>query len=212
LVRRPRAATAAGVAMRPATTADLPTLLAFLTEVGPRRQFFPAYRADDFFTDTGALRDLRAEDILLAWREGRLVGTLAGWDQHRLKQTVVEGYGGALRWLRPLLNGWARLRGRPGLPAPGTPFRYLTAALPVVAEDRPDVFAALLSELRQWAAGGPCSHLLLGLHETDPLLPVAARFAAGRYTTRLYLVCWADGDAFRAGLDGRVPYLELGSL
>ena len=32
------------------------------------------------------------------------------------------------------------------------------------------------------------------------------------YVTRLFLVFWEDGDAFRRELDDRVPYLELGSL
>ena len=32
------------------------------------------------------------------------------------------------------------------------------------------------------------------------------------YTTRLYLVCWPNGEEQRQTLDGRIPYLELGSL
>lgn len=212
LARPRRHGAAPGLEVRPAAAENPRTLLAFLKEVGPRRQFFPVYREEDFFTAAGALRDLEAEDVLLAFRGGRLVGTLAGWDLHGVKQTVVEGYGVAARWLRPLVNVWARLRGLPGLPAPGAPFRYLTAALPVVADDCPEVFAALLEALRERVAGGPCSYLLLGLHEADPLLPAAARFAVARYTTHLFLVCWQDGEDLRGRLDGRVPYLELGSL
>ena len=54
--------------------------------------------------------------------------------------------------------------------------------------------------------------MLLGLHETDPLLPVARRYQAACYVTYLFLVCWADGDTVRQALDGRPPYLELGCL
>ena len=36
--------------------------------------------------------------------------------------------------------------------------------------------------------------------------------AAAEYRTRLFVVCWEDGEAERRALDGRVPYLELGSL
>jgi hypothetical protein len=74
------------------------------------------------------------------------------------------------------------------------------------------VFAALLAELRRRYSGGPWSHLLLGLHETDPLLGVARRMEAACYTTFLYLVAWPDGEAQRSALDGRPPYLELGTL
>jgi hypothetical protein len=199
-------------AVRPARAEELPAVVDFLREVGPRRQFFPHYRPEDFGSADGLLRDLRVEDVLVAWSGGRVVGALAGWEQHGFRQHVVQGYSGWLRRLRPLLNGWAWLRGRPGLPAPGEPLRCLTAALPVVAGDDAGVFAALLDAVRARAAGGPWSHLLLGLHEADPLMPAARRYQAACYTTNLYLVCWEDGEPERAALDGRPPYLELGSL
>ena len=90
--------------------------------------------------------------------------------------------------------------------------RYLLGAIPVVLGDDRVVFAALLAALRAAAAGGPWTHLLLGLHESDPLLPVARRSQAACYLTRLFLVCWGDGDLSRDALDGRAPYLEAGSL
>ena len=37
-------------------------------------------------------------------------------------------------------------------------------------------------------------------------------FAAAEYRTRLFVVCWDDGEAYRGRLDARPPYLELGSL
>jgi hypothetical protein len=187
-------------------------VLAFLDAMGPRRQFFPRYVADDFVRPLGLFRDLRLEDLLLALRQDRLVGTLAGWDQHRFRQTVVHGYSGALGRLRPLYNAWAHCRGQPRLPPPGTAFRYLTAALPVVADDDRDVFTALLDALVAKAREGCCEYLLLGLADADPLLPVLQTRPARQYTTRLFLVCWDDGEALRAELDDRPPYLELGSL
>src|SRR5262245_58216342 len=74
--------------IRPATAEDLPAVLAFLNAVGPGRQFFPRYEAEDFFHPQGTFRDLQPADLLLAYRGGRLVGTLAGWDQHTFRQTV----------------------------------------------------------------------------------------------------------------------------
>ena len=91
-------------------------------------------------------------------------------------------------------------------------FRYLTAALPVVADDDPEVFAALLGELRRRCAGGPWSHLLLGLHESDPLLPAVAAASRRPATRRTFIWrTWADGDAAAARhwTAGRT-YLELG--
>jgi hypothetical protein len=82
----------------------------------------------------------------------------------------------------------------------------------VAAADDAAAFAALVEALRARAAGGPWTHLLLGLHEADPLLRVARRYRAACYVTHLFLVCWPDGEEARAGVDGRPPYLEAGSL
>ncbi len=212
LPRRRRPSPNGGVLVRPARAEDLPAVLDFLATAGPRRQFFPRLTADDFLLAEGALRGLTLDGLLLAERGGRLVGTLAGWDQHDYRQSVVHAYQGWVRWLRPLYNVWAWSRGQPGLPPPGCELRYLMAALPVVVEDDADILAALLETLLQRAAGGPWTHLLLGLHEADPLLGVAQRYQAACYLTHLFLVCWADGEAARAALEGRTPFLEAGSL
>src|SRR5262249_17871801 len=128
---------------------------------------------DDFLRPEGAFRGLGPERMVLAERGGRLLGLVAAWDQHAYRQSVVEGYGGWVAWLRSLYNGWQWLRGQPGLPPPGAPLPTLAVALPLVVEADPALFTALLDDLRRRWAGGPWSHLLLGLHERDPLLPVA---------------------------------------
>jgi hypothetical protein len=212
LLRRGTGGRVPTVRVRPATPGDLPAVLAFLADEGPRRQFFPRLRADDFQSPVGAMRGLALDWLLLAERDGRLVGTLAGWDQHGDRRSVVHAYRGWLRRARPLYNAWAMVRGRHALPTPGGDLRYVTAALPVVAGDDETIFAALLAALRAKAAGGPWSHVVLGLHETDPLLSVARRWQAACYVTHVFVVCWPDGEKARAALDGRGPYLEAGSL
>jgi len=200
------------VGVRPANQRDLPAVLNFLNAEGPRRQFFPRLTEQDFLSADGILRDLFLDNLLLAERAGRLVGTLAGWDQHGFRQSVVQGYRGWLRAARPIYNAWQWLCNRHGLPAPGLAFRYRMGALPVVANNDEEVFAALLKALRDRSAGGPWSYLLVGLHERDPLLPVVCRLQTTSYVTRLFLVCWKDGETARAEIDSRVPYLEAGSL
>jgi len=198
--------------IRPAAPEDRSAVLGLLRSEGPRRQFFPRYQEVDFFTGRGALCGLRPDDLLLAFRGRQLVGTLAGWDQHPFRQTVVHNLSMPLRLLRHLVNGWARFRGLPHLPGPGEEFRHLTAALPVVAGDDPGVFAALLDELRSREATARGCFVLLGLHEADPLLAVVRARQAWSFTTRLFLACWKDGEEALSRLDRRVPYLELGSL
>jgi hypothetical protein len=198
--------------IRPAGSTDLSAVLEFLNTVGRRRQFFPLYHREDFLAPDGLLRGLELNRLLLAERGGRLMGMVAAWDQHAYRQHVVHAYTGWLRSLRPLYNILAWLRGSAGLPAAGQPLRTLMAALPLVVNDDPAIFADLLTALRDHCGGGPWTHLLVGLHEHDPLLPVARRFQCACYASLLFLVCWPDGDAARLALDGRAEYLELGSL
>jgi len=212
-LRRSMCATLArDMQIRPATVADAPQITTYLREQGPRRQFFPNYEVHDLFNEHGVLRGLQPRDVLLAHRDERLVGILAAWDQHDFRQSVVHGYYGRMRWVRPIYNRWAAWRRLPKLPDPGESFRYLTAALCVVGDDDPAVFESLLRSSLASAASGPADHLMLGLHQSDPLLSIARRYQSACYTTHLYLVCWEDGEALRATLDGRPPYLELGSL
>jgi hypothetical protein len=203
---------ARNVSVRPATIEDLDTVLEFLTAVGSGWQFFPCLKLSDFLSPQGTMSGLSPQNLFLAERGGRIVGTLAGWDQHAYRQSVVHSYSGCLRWARPFYNVWGKATNRPGLPEPGEPFRYLTGALPVIAGDDCEVFLALLETLRASAAGGPWSHVLIGLHEANPLLRLARRHQAACYVTRVFLACWPDGEAARAALDDRPPYLEAGSL
>ncbi len=198
--------------IRPATAADRDGLVAFLQAVGPARQFFPCLGPDDFFEPASTFRDLAPGDLLLAFRRGRLVGTLGRWSQQGFRQAVVEGYARPLGWLRPVYNAWATVSGRPRLARVGEPIRSLIAAVPTVLDDDVSVFDALLRAALAGASAGPADYLLVGLHETDPLLSTAQRLGAESYVTRMYLVSWEDGRPFRAGLDRRPSYLELGLL
>ena len=157
-------------------------------------------------------RDLRAEDLWLAYRDGCLVGTLGGWDQHAFRQMLIQGYAGLIRWSRPLYNMWASAGGLPRLPRPGEPVRCLTAAIPLVSDEAPLVFRGLLDAMLRSKRRGPWQYLLVGMYESDPLLATLRTYPAAWYTTNVYLACWQDGDELRRSLDERPLYLELGSL
>jgi len=199
------------IAVRPATRDDLPAIIELLNAQGPNRQFFPVYRIEDF-SRGGLLQGLDVGDVLLCHRGAVLAGILAGWDQQAFRQMIVCGYSGALRWTRPVINAWAGLAGLPRLPAPGNGFRSLTAALPLVVDNDPDVFESLMRVLLDQARSRTADYVLIGLHESDPLWPLAKAFGGTCYTTHLFVVCWEDGEADFRGLDAKVPYLELGSL
>ena len=211
-VGRKLAARPTSVEIREARREDLPAVLEFLRRVGPRRQFFPCYDEADFRGDAGTFRDLAFGDLMLAYRNGRIVGTLAAWDQRRFRQEVIQGYAGALRLLRPVYNIYAGIRGQPRLPEPGAALRCLMAALPVVEDDDAGVFSALVDTLLHKRSGHAWDYLMIGMHEADPLLPSLRGLPARWYTTCVYTVCWEDGLERMRSLDGRPWYLELGTL
>ena len=197
--------------IRSATDNDLAAIVGFLRAAGPSRQFFPCYEGTDFFNPEGTFRDLKAQDLLVAIRSGTVIGTLACWDQSAFRQVVVESYGSGIGLARPLYNGWAALRKQPKLPEPGRPFRFVSAALPMVLNDEPVVFGALLNAAIKMAAGRH-EYLLIGMHDSDPLLALVKSRWRAEYLTRLYCVCWPDGEPVRQQIDERPPYLELGCL
>jgi hypothetical protein len=162
------------------------------------------------FTDGASLRGLAAEDVHVAWRGGRIVGTLAVWDQSGFKQDVVAGYGPPLRRWKPLVDAAARLVGAHPLTPPGAAIPLAFAALVRVADDDPAVFRALLVAGSEAARARGKDFLMVGLADADPLLAVARRFLHVPYRSDLYALAWTEDPAAR--LDGRVPQIEIATL
>lgn len=205
-----RAYRAPGVELTHGTNADLPAVIAFLQREGRRKQFAPVYREADFGGNT--TRDFAVSDLLLAHRDGELVGVLGLWDQSGFKQTVVDAISAGLRRLRPFYNAGARLIGTQPLAGPGDPIHSIYGSFVAVAADDPAVFRTLLDTATREAATRGFAFLTLGLSVRDPLYVVARRYRHFPYFSTVYTVCWQGDEAFHDALDGRPVYLELGTL
>ena len=90
--------------------------------------------------------------------------------------------------------------------------RILFAAVPVIQNDDADCFRLILDSCLKLHAGSNFSHLLLGVSEHDPLLPILKRYSAMVYRTRFCYVQWDPQDSLHQRLDDRPPYLEVGCL
>ncbi|MBK8478394.1 MAG: hypothetical protein IPL39_19540 [Opitutaceae bacterium] len=201
-----------GLSVRRATVADGAALVAFLHREGRTKQFFPEYRVEDFGRPDGLLAHLDWSDVLLAFRRDEIVGTLAAWDQRKLRRWRIAGYVPWLRALRFPLNLLTRLRGMPSLPPPNAPLDYFILSLVCVRDNDRTVFRVLLD-----AAVRDRSHrvsfFIAGLHERDPLLPELANHPHVPLYSLLYAVAWEDGERALSALDRlRIPYVETGSL
>ena len=192
---------------------ELPQWLDFLRREGAKRQFFPALDESDFSPSAAATyRGLDVERIVVALRDGRIVGTVAPWDQAAYKQSVIERYEGPWRWGRHVYNLAGRVFGWPRFPPAGGTLDCLTLALPVVSDSDPVVWTQLLDAVRRSpvAAGREC--LMTGLSEFDPLASFIRLDTLHTYVTQIYLVTWDDPQPLAERFAGRDFYLELGCL
>ncbi len=209
--RRRRRSVRRGLEIVPGDAIPRVELLAFLGTGSQRRQFFPNIGANGLDEATG--HGLRQADFRVAIRQGRIVGTVAAWDQSRFKQELVCGYRPGVHRLRPLINTGLRLAGYRQLPAPGERLRTLYAAAVCIEDDRPEVFLALMETLYQTYKSGEFHFLAIGFAENDPLYTALGHFFHFKYVSRMYLVYWEDGEEFCRSLKAEPPmYFELATL
>ncbi len=188
---------------------QLTEIMAFLRREYARKQLAPVYQASDFATPR--LRDLQPEDITLALRGERIVGTLAAWDQHRFRQTHIERYSAPLALMRPGYNLLARVTPLKPLPATGDRIPYFYLALAATEGNDPAIFRALLAQVYETRRRGPWNYCIAGLHESDPLAEVLTEYRRIESAGRLFVIHYPEDEpAFRA-LDSRPPYVEIGT-
>jgi hypothetical protein len=211
-VARRSAGNTGAIVLRTAAAHDRDAILTFLHEQRNNRQYVPVYEPQDLFSSAGLLKGLAPHDILLAVHQGQIVGTLAGWNQREFKQIIVHSYAGWLSSMRPLYNAWASVRHQPLLPKAGSALQATHGAIPIVRDDDVEVFQQLLWELLSRLQSRGERLLLIGLHESDPFLPIVRRHPGREYLTKMYVVHWpGEGPDFDQ-LKQRAPYLELGCL
>lgn len=207
--RDARAVPLEGGSVAPATEADRAELAAFWREVGARRHFFPAVEVPP----AARLAGMSLSDVLVARRGGRIVGTVARWDQHAYKQWQLVSYGWKMTLARPVFALLASAFGWPPLPRPGTRIASVYAALAAVEDDAPDVLESLLTALVVDARGRGDAFVSIGMLEDDPLLTVAKKMRPFLFLADLFLVTFDPaGEALRTELDRRRWYVELATL
>lgn len=120
--RRPR-----GVAVRPATEADLPAMVALWNRVQAGKQFAPEWTEDGVRAFLATAPNVALASYRLAFRGDRLVGLLLAWDQEAFKRMVVLGYAREMRRMRRWYNPLAALLGLARIPEVGAPLPYCYA-------------------------------------------------------------------------------------
>lgn len=207
---RLKPAPVSGVTVERGSRVRLAEIVGFLNRWQSRRQFAPVYREHDF--PHGRFRGLRAEDFYLATRYGRIVGTIAVWDQSALRQTHVERYSTVLAVLRPAYNALAMMSPLKPLPVPGAQIPGVYLACLATEEDDVNIFRHLLRAVHEDIRCSSWHFAIAGLHETDPRTAVLMEIRHIPAAGRLFAVHFADRPLSLEPPEKRVPYLEAGCL
>ena len=202
--------TSPGVTIRRGDAGLLPAVFEFLRREHASKQFAPQYASADI--GTARLLGLRPSDFYVALRDGRVVGCIAKWDQSGFRQTHVERYSPALRLARPFYNLAARLSPLQPLPAPGDKLPYFYLSLVATEDNCPDIFATLLRSVYRDQRRSDYHFVIAGLHERDPLCAVLADYRSIEAGGRLFAIYYPEDAGFAAGLDNRIPYVEMATV
>lgn len=195
--------------LRKCSAGELPDVVEFLNSAGKLLELFPQVDVADFMRSAGTFCDLPLDRLLLAYQAAQLRGVFGVWDQSRFKQTTVQRYPVWMKILRPVLNGWSRLRGDPELPREGGTLDALYGCLTVVHRNNPLCLQTLLATYAQDHSNKP-QRLLVGLDVRSPLC-TALKDASYTYDTGVYLVSW-NREHLPTLHQDRPFYLELGCL
>lgn len=206
ILHRPKKAITSDLTIQRGSREQLTEINAFYARHGPDKQFFPAYTAQDFVSE--ATQGFQVEDFVIARRDGEIVGIMGLWDQSGYKQSIVHAYTGSLHWLRPLYNVGLRVLSARPLPAVGEKIHTAFASFICIADNDPAIFQVLLREMYNIATERAYAYLMLGLVESDPLLPVARKYLHIAYHSQLYMAGWE----IPLELDARTPYIEIAML
>lgn len=117
---------------------------------------------------------------------------LSLWDPRGVRQTVVRGYAGPLRWGRPALNAALRLAGAAPLPAVGEGLASAVAVRPVA--EGPEALDRLVGAALGAARARGLAFVLVGLDARDPALALLRRRPHVPYRSTLVAAAW-PGDA-----------------
>lgn len=207
--RRPRLPDGVGVVR--GTSVGAEGIAEFLNRVGKEKQFYPVYTAQDILAERGILRGLGLDDFYIAVKGDVILGVIACWNQLSFRRTLITGYSGILRPIRPVASALAGLLRMAPIPSPGDALKNVFASCVAVAGNDRRIFKLLLDSILYDRRRDGNSMLVAGVMEKDPLLPVLRGYLHIPARSCIYMISWKGFDGL-SGLDERVPYVEIAGL
>lgn len=210
-VRRRRPRVSGDVRVVHGGTVGAEQIADFLNRIGKEKQLYPVYTAQDILADRGILRGLRLDDFFVAVKGDAILGVIACWNQLPFRRTLVTGYSGVLRAIRPVASALAGLLRIAPIPSPGEALTNVFASCMAIAGNDERIFKLLMDSLLYEKYNTGKSMLVAGLMEKDPLVNALHGYLHIPARSCVYALSWKGFDAL-SGLDERVPYVELAGL
>jgi hypothetical protein len=192
----------------------MPLILNFLKKEGSRSDFFP-----DLGGGAYAPGLIQPDSFFAIFDKGELAGVCSLPDMKNYRQYMMAGYSRSFGMLRVPLNCYYAIRRLQSIPRKGEEIKLAFAGFPVVKDNNPEIFTALLSRVYNFLAGSGDHYLSLALHEKSPLIKSLDRFPKINYISRLCIVD-LNNDKYTAervsaekwGRKGRIPFIDLPRL
>lgn len=200
-----RVAKDSSLIIEPGSRSTLKEIIFFLNNEGRKKNFFHVLSESDFQTRSHFLYDFSVENFLMVKAKGKIVGVLGLWDQHSFKQVVVQGYSMPLNIVRHPLTFLGMK-----FPEPGTDLKYCSVCFMAMLDNDSEIFSCLLRVSLDYCHKSGHDYIALGLHESDLLNRIIAKFNGIKFVSRLYQVFWDKSGV--PILDKRPLYLDVCGL
>jgi hypothetical protein len=197
--------------IRSAGVTDIAAITCFLNEHGKNKNFFPVYKENLFNSEKGLLRQLRMEDIALAFDKDQLCGVMGLWDQTGFRHWKIHTYTTRLNLLKPFINFYSLLSKKPMFPSSGKPVDYRNFAIVCINNNDQSVFNNLLDFHMKLLNGRKNLYLAYAMHESNPFLQTFP-LPCIDLTSRLYLTYWREDEALVSSIMPGEVYIETGAL
>lgn len=186
---------------------ELNSIIDFINKEGSKKQFYPVYTKKDLMGFKGF--DFR--NLWGCYDHNELIGVIGCWDQSSFKQTIVNGYHGKWKIIKPIYNLLSPLMGYKRLPQCGEKIEYLYLSFVAIKDNQPKIYESILKHIYRLYANSKYHYIIVGLHEYDPLNKALSSFKSIKYNSRMYVVSYKPVDMQSLNKNG-IPYLECARL
>jgi hypothetical protein len=201
----------ADINIRFANLSDIPLIVGFFEIYGKNKTFFPIYNAMHFNSDRGILKNLKMENIALAFSNDELIGVMGLWDQMGFRNWKIYAYSFKFYLLKPIINLYSLFNRKPLFPPSGKPIDYKNIALVCIRNNDQVVFNHLLKYQIDNLPVRKGVYIAYSMHESNPFLhdfPLPGI----DLKSCLYLSFWKEDEALASSLKIEEVYLETGGL